>query len=93
MFLAFFIQVMSSLVASSLVKTGQAQLQSGPRVQLRVDDFIAHRKVRTETGQSSVPYPIRISKPLKVKVSTLKLQLREHEEKPFSIVRYKLLLY
>lgn len=63
-------QVMSSPVASSLVKTGQAQLQSGPRVQLRVDDFIAHRKVRTETGQSSVPYPIRISKPLKVKYTS-----------------------
>lgn len=85
MFLAFFIQVMGAPVA---------HLQSrSSSVQLRVDDFIAHRKVRTETGQSSVPYPIRISKPLKVEVSTLKLQLRENQEKPFSIVRYKLLLY
>jgi hypothetical protein len=86
MFLAFFIQVMGSPVVFE-------QSQSGQSVPLRVDNIIAHRKVRTETGVSSVAYPIRISKPLKVKVSTLKLQLREHEGKPFSIVRYKLLFY
>ena len=57
--------------------TGGAELQSGPQLPLRPDDYITQAKVRNMTAQSYQGQIKQGFKPQEVKVRKLKLQLKK----------------